>query len=62
MVYWLAPNFWSRGHEFECSICTIFCVGSWAWGGSAPVKARGGGPREGKVVVPPDTHIRFLIE
>jgi hypothetical protein len=36
VVWWLAPNFWSRGRGFECSLYTNFC-GRWV---GAPVGAR----------------------
>jgi hypothetical protein len=26
VVWWLAPNFYSKERGFDCSMCTIFCA------------------------------------
>jgi hypothetical protein len=45
VVYWLVPNFWSRGRGFECSLYTIFCAsGVECWAGAIAGCAGVGSP------------------
>jgi RimJ/RimL family protein N-acetyltransferase len=48
VVWWLAPNFWNRGGMGSSAHSALFFAGA--------------GRGEGKAVVAPGIHIRFLIE